>query len=271
VNEPNIWQAAVLGLMQGLSEFLPISSSAHLSLAPWVFDWPRPGLAFDVALHIGTLIAVGWYFRGEWIAIVRGAVRMMVGRRGPQDVHERTVVLIVVGTIPGGIGGLLLNDYAENVFRAPALTAVALIVMGTLLWLVDRAAPATRHLRDFTVRDALIVGFAQVAALVPGVSRSGATITAGRAIGADRPNAAFFSFLLSLPITTAAAAFKVPEAVEGVSSLTPMIVGIICAAVSGWAAIAFLLRLVRTHGYASFAIYRFAVGILILYLVFARS
>jgi undecaprenyl-diphosphatase len=142
--------------------------------------------------------------------------------------------------------------------------------MGVVLWLVDRSAPAVRHLKDFTVRDAVIVGLAQMAALVPGVSRSGATITAGRACGADRPNAALFSFLLSLPITAAAAAFKVPEAVRQVSSLTPMIVGVVCAAVSGWVAIAFLLRLVRTHGYGSFAVYRVAVGIAVLIVVFSR-
>lgn len=271
MNEPNIWQAAVLGLLQGLSEFLPISSSAHLSLAPWVFNWPTPGLAFDVSLHIGTLAAVAWYFRMQWIALTRGALRMIAGRRLPQDEQERTVVLIIIGTIPGGIAGLLLNDLADSVFRTPALTATALIVMGIVLWSVDRAAPATRELKDFTIRDALIVGFAQVAALVPGVSRSGATITAGRAIGADRSNAALFSFLLSLPITAAAAAFKVPEAVRGVSSMTPMIVGIVCAAVSGWAAIAFLLRLVRTRGYASFAIYRVVLGVAILALFFSRQ
>jgi undecaprenyl-diphosphatase len=270
VNEPSVWQAAVLGLLQGLSEFLPISSSAHLSLTPWVMNWPRPGLAFDVSLHIGTLVAVGWYFRGEWIAIARGAARMIVGRRGPRDVQERLVVMIIVGTIPGGIAGLLLNDYAENTFRQPALTAVALIVMGIVLWLVDRSAPAIRHVKELSVRDAALIGLAQVAALVPGVSRSGATIAAGRACGADRPNAAFFSFLLSLPITTAAAAFKVPEAVRGVTSLTPMIVGVVCAAVSGWLAIAFLLRLVRSHGYGSFAIYRVVIGVGVLLLVLAR-
>jgi undecaprenyl-diphosphatase len=271
VNEPSVWQAAVLGLLQGLSEFLPISSSAHLSLTPWLLNWPQPGLAFDVSLHIGTLVAVAWYFRGEWVALARGAGRMLAGRRGPQDVQERTVVFIIVGTIPGGIAGLLLNDYAEHAFRAPALTATALIVMGVVLWLVDRSAPAVRHLKEFTTRDAAIVGLAQVAALVPGVSRSGATIAAGRALGADRPNAALFSFLLSLPITAAAAAFKVPEAIRGVSSLTPMIVGVVCAAVSGWVAIAFLLRLVRTHGYGSFAIYRVVVGVAVLIVVFSRG
>lgn len=270
MSDPSVWQAAILGLLQGLSEFLPISSSAHLSLAPWVFNWPEPGLAFDVSLHVGTLVAVGWYFRGEWIALMHGALRMLKGRRGPQDVQERTVILIILGTIPGGIAGFLLNDIAENAFRTPALTATALIVMGIVLWYVDRTAPATRHLKDFRPRDAIAVGIAQVAALIPGVSRSGSTITAGRALGADRPNAALFSFLLSFPITAAAAIFKVPDAIRAESSLTPMIVGIVCAAVSGWLAIALLLRLVRTRGYASFAVYRVVVGIAVLLLVLAR-
>lgn len=271
MNDLAWWQAAVLGLLQGLSEFLPISSSAHLSLTPWAFGWPEPGLAFDVSLHVGTLLAVAWYFRAEWAALLRAAVRMLAERRGPRDDHERRAILLVVGTVPAGIGGLLLKDYAESVFRTPPLTATMLIVMGVVLWAVDRWAPARRPLASFGIRDALIVGAAQIAALVPGVSRSGATITAGRAIGADRGSAAVFSFLLSLPITIAAAAVKVPDAVRSAESLAPLAIGVVAAAVSGWAAIAFLLKLVRAYGYASFAWYRLALGIAVLVLYYTRG
>jgi undecaprenyl-diphosphatase len=271
VNEPTVWQAAVLGLLQGLSEFLPTSSSAHLSLTPWVFNWPAPGLAFDVALHVGTLAAVLWYFRREWIDLARAGARIVTGRGDFAATDERRAVLIVVGTIPAAVGGLLLNDYAETVFRTPALTASALIVMGLLLWMVDRHARSDRALTSFTVRDALLVGMAQVAALVPGVSRSGATITAGRALGADRGSAAVFSFLLSMPITAAAAMLKVPEAIAESGSLAPLITGVVCAALSGWLAIGGLLRFLRLRGYAVFAFYRFALGAAIFALIVARG
>jgi len=271
VTDIPLWQAAVLGILQGLAEFLPISSSAHLSLAPWAFHWPEPGLAFDVALHVGTLLAVLWYFRTEWIALASAALRMLTGGRGPRDVHERRALLLVVGTIPGGIGGYLLEKQAETVFRSPALTATMLIIMGIVLWAVDRWASSVKRLDQLTVRDAIIVGVAQVAALVPGVSRSGSTITAGRALGFDRESAAVFSFLLLMPITAAAAVLKVPHAIREASSLTPLIVGVACAAVSGWFAIAFLLRLVRTRGYGIFAVYRVVLGAAVLALVFARG
>lgn len=271
MNELSVWQAAVLGLVQGLAEFLPISSSAHLSLAPWLLGWPAPGLAFDVALHIGTLTAVGWYFRAEWAALARAALRLARRPGPPADDEERRVLLLVLGTVPGAVGGLLLNDYAETVFRAPQLTAVMLIVAGLLLWAVDRWAPSTRALAALTWRDALVVGLAQVCALVPGVSRSGATITAGRALGADRGSAAVFSFLLSMPITLAAAVKKTPEALAQLSSPLPLLVGILAAALSGWFAIAVLLRYVRSNGYGVFAAYRLLLGVGILLLLAQRG
>jgi undecaprenyl-diphosphatase len=271
VSDLEWWQAAVMGLLQGLTEFLPVSSSAHLSLTPWVFGWPAPGLAFDVALHVGTLAAVAWYFRGEWFSLARASLRLAMRGGRPADEHEWRVVLIILGTIPAAIGGVLLNDYAEQVFRAPALTASALIVMGAVLWLADRYAPAQRPLGALRMGDALLIGLAQVAALVPGVSRSGATITAGRALGATRETAAVFSFLLALPITAAAAAVKVPEAIAESASLAPLIVGVIAAAVSGWIAIAVLLSMVRERGYGVFAWYRLALGIAILWLVASRA
>jgi undecaprenyl-diphosphatase len=181
------------------------------------------------------------------------------------------VILLVVGTIPGGIGGVLLNKYAESIFRAPALIASTLIVMGIVLWAADRFSPSNRPLANLGIRDAIVVGVAQVAALVPGVSRSGATITAARGVGADRASAAVFSFLLSLPITAAAAAFKVPEAVRDSGSLLPLIIGVVCAAISGWMAIAMLLKLVRSRGYAVFAWYRLALGLAVLALVAVRG
>lgn len=264
----NVFHALVLGIVQGLAEFLPISSSAHLSLVPYVFGWEDPGLAFDVALHLGTLAAVLWYFRAEWLRLVKAGFDIVRTQRVSGDEQWRAV-FIVIATIPGAIGGLLLEKYAETVFRAPALTAVALIVMGGMLWAADRFAPQTRPLNALRWTDALLIGIAQVFALIPGVSRSGSTMTAGRALGLDRTAAATFSFLMSMPITAAAAVLKVPEAVrEGIT--LPIVVGILASAVSGWLAISVLLRYVSTRSFGVFAAYRLALGLAVLALIFVR-
>ena len=163
------WQALVLGILQGLAEFLPISSSAHLVLVPWAFGREDPGLAFDVALHAGSLIALLWYFRDEWVRLLKAAGRIVRQRaiRGPE---EQRLGYLVVATIPGAIAGLLFERAADRMFRAPALIATTLIIMGILLWLVDRANLAVRTLRDLQWRDAALIGVAQVFALIPGVS-----------------------------------------------------------------------------------------------------
>ena len=254
-----VFQAIVLGTLQGLSEFLPISSSAHLTLAPWLFGWPDPGLAFDVALHVGTLAAVLWFFRKEWARLAIAATQVVV-QRGVRTVEQRRAVFLVLATIPGGIGGLLLNDLAESAFRSPALIAGTLIGMGILLWLVDRLVPASRELDQMTWRDALVVGLAQVCALVPGVSRSGSTITAGRALRFDRQSAAVFSFLMSMPITAAAAIHEVPKAIEAGGFGAPLVAGVLASALSGWLAISVLLRYVSRNNYAVFAAYRLVLG-----------
>ena len=265
-----IFQALVLGVLQGLAEFLPISSSAHLALAPWVFGWPAPGLAFDVSLHVGTLLAVLVYFGREWIALVRAGIDVVVTRR-IDTAEKRLLLFLIAATIPGGIAGLLLEDLAETTFRAPALIATNLIVMGLVLWLVDRAARVHRPLAAMRFKDAVLIGLAQVFALAPGVSRSGATIAAGLALGLERASAARFSFLMSMPITLAAAAVKVPEAVAQSATLTPLVVGVIASGVSGFLAIAVLLRYVSRHNYGIFAVYRVLLGLTILWLVLARA
>ncbi|MEX2182562.1 MAG: undecaprenyl-diphosphate phosphatase [Gemmatimonadaceae bacterium] len=266
----SVWQAFVLGTLQGLTEFLPVSSSAHLSLTPWVLGWEPAGLGFDVALHLGTLVALLWYFRAEWALLAGGAVTLARNGR-PVDDPSRRALLIVIATIPAGIAGLLLGDLAETAFRAPIVTAIALIVMGALLWLVDAKAPRDRARETMTWRDALLVGIAQCLALVPGVSRSGATITAGRALGFDRSGAAVFSFLMSAPIILAAALFKVPAAVRETGITLPLLVGVTAAALSSWLAIAILLRYVSRRSYGIFAVYRFALGALILGLIATRG
>lgn len=255
--------------MQGLAEFLPISSSAHLALAPWALGWQDPGLAFDVALHLGTLVTVLWYFRKDWGALLL-STRRIVLRRAIETPEEWRVVFLIIGTIPGAIAGLLLEDLAETMFRAPALMASTLMIMGVLLWAADRFLPQARGLAQMSWRDALLVGIAQACALVPGFSRSGSTITGARLLRLDRTSAAVFSFLLSMPITAAAAVLKVPDAMaEGISP--PLIVGIVSAAVSSWLAISVLLKYVSRHSYGIFAVYRLLAGAAILATLAARG
>jgi undecaprenyl-diphosphatase len=264
-----VFQAVVLGLVQGLGEFLPISSSAHLVLAPWAFGWSDPGLAFDVALHVGTLVAVLWYFRAEWVKLSQSAFGLIRTRKADTDEKQR-FIFIVVATIPAAIGGLLLEDYAESTFRSPTLVAMTLIVMGIVLWAADRYAPQDRPLRSMRLKDAVLIGLAQVFALVPGVSRSGATMTAGRALKLDRQSAAMFSFLMSMPITAAAAVLKAPTLFRA-DDLTPLLLGIVASALSGWLAIAVLLRYVSRHSFGVFALYRIVLGAAVLALVAARG
>jgi undecaprenyl-diphosphatase len=265
-----VYQALVLGVLQGLAEFLPISSSAHLALAPWAFGWPEPGLAVDVALHVGTLVAVLVYFREEWIRLIVAAGEIVRTQR-IQTPEQRRVIYLIVATIPGGLAGVALNDYAESTFRSPLLIGSALAAMGVLLWIVDKARPATRPLESIRWSDAILVGIAQAFAILPGVSRSGATITAGRALELDRESAATFSFLMSMPIITAAAVFKVPHLLRAGGASLPLLVGVLAAAASGWLAIAFVMRYVRSHSYGIFAAYRIVLGVAVLILFFVRS
>ncbi len=253
-----IFQAIVLGVVQGLSEFLPISSSAHLALTPWLFGWDPPGLSFDVALHLGTLIALVWFFWQEWITLTR-AFFTVVRRRRVETESERRVMWVIIATIPGGIAGYLLQDYAKTMFRNPALIGFNLILMGIVLWAVDRGARQDRGLDKMRLRDAVVIGVAQMFAIVPGVSRSGSTITAGRALGFSRESAAVFSFLLSLPIIVAAVVFEGRHALDhGITA--PLVAGVISAAVSGWLAISVLLKFVARNSYGVFAAYRLLVG-----------
>ena len=264
------FQALVLGLIQGLSEFLPISSSAHLALTPWFFGWESGGLAFDVALHIGTLMAVAWYFRREWVALAKSGVNI-VRQRAVKTTDEWRLVFLIVATIPAAIAGLTVEDLAETTFRSPMLIAINLIVMGVLLWLVDRFSRMDRPLDQMRFKDALTIGLIQCLALVPGVSRSGSTITGGRLLGFDRQAAAVFSFLMSFPVTLAAAILKAPDAFTPGTETSTIFIGIAAAAVSSWAAIAVLLRFVSKHSFGVFAAYRLVLGAVVLLTLAARS
>ena len=267
-------EALLLGIVQGLTEFLPISSSGHLILVPWAQQYhflehhESFNKTFDVALHAGTLVAVLGYFRAEIVRLLRGLWRSLRGRtiEGPD---QRLAWAIVVATIPAVIAGGLGESFIEDHLGEPWQIAILLIFFGLLLGYADRR-PEREHLDGVGMRQGLYVGLAQVLALAPGVSRSGITITAGRFLGLDRDSAARFSFLLLAPVTAGAVVFKGYRAVSeglppGVAG--PMIVGTIAAAISGYLAIAGLLALVRRHSYDVFVVYRVLIGITVLLLI----
>jgi undecaprenyl-diphosphatase len=264
------FQAIALGIIQGLSEFLPISSSAHLTLAPWLLGWEDPGLAFDVALHFGTLLAVLWYFRMEWLTLIRAAFGILTTGR-IETPEKRRVVYLIIATIPGAIGGLILQSKAESAFRSPQIIAIALIVLGTVLWIVDKLVDQRRILGEMRWVDSLLIGLSQVIALIPGVSRSGATITTARGLRFDREAAAEFSFLMSMPIIAAAVVLEGPKALQQGGFSNELMSGVVASAISGWFAISILMRYVSRHSYGIFAAYRIILGIAVLAVVYARG
>jgi undecaprenyl-diphosphatase len=267
-------EALLLGVVQGLTEFLPISSSGHLIIVPWLQDYTflteneSFNKTFDVALHAGTLIAAIAFFRIEvWRLIISfiAAVR----KRAIETSEERLAVAIAIGTVPAVIAGGLASDFIDEHLGEPWMIAIQLIVFAALLDWADRKAQQ-RSLERTEVRDGIWIGLAQVLALAPGTSRSGITITAARFLGLDRDAAARFSFLLLIPIVAGATLFKGISAVhEGLPSgvAGPMVVGTLAAAISGYFAIVWLLRLVRTTSYRPFVLYRYAAGIAILIVI----
>ena len=262
-------RAAVLGLVQALTEFLPISSSAHLALAPRVMGERSESLTFDVALHLGTLTAVLAYFWRDYAQIAYASF-VELRRHGPRVARwhgpSRLGVYLAAATVPAVVIGGLFNDVFEDEARAPWLIGVLLIVFGVVLWVADRRPGTLTRLASITLPHALVVGSAQALALVPGVSRSGATLTAGRLMGFDRETAARFSFLLSGPVVLAAATYRLGEAVTGEERLDwgPLIVGIVVSAVAGMAVIRWLLGYLRGHSVGPFVWYRVALGVAVL-------
>jgi undecaprenyl-diphosphatase len=262
------WEALLLGIVQGLTEFLPISSSGHLILVPWLQDYrflldnSDFNKTFDVALHAGTLIAAIAYFRVEVVRFTAGALRVL--RRGRiEDADERVAIAIAIGTIPAVIAGGLGESFIEDHLGQPWLIAILSILFALLLFWAD-SRPQRRPIDTVQLRDGLYVGLAQVLALAPGTSRSGITITMGRYLGLDRDSAARLSFLFLIPVVFGATIYKAAKAIheglpDGVAG--PMIIGTVAAAVSGYLAIAWLLRLVRTPSYTPSVVYRIAIGI----------
>jgi undecaprenyl-diphosphatase len=254
-----------MGLVQGLGEFLPISSSAHLVLVPWLFKWHDPGLTFDIALHIGTLIAVIAYFWRDWVKLIRGAFQ------GTKSKEGRLFWYLVLATIPGAIMGLLLEEKAETVFRNPVLIAVMLIVLGVILYWADRKGRKLTDVNNISLGQSLMIGISQALAIIPGVSRSGITMTTGLLLGLTREGAARFSFLLSAPVIFGAGLIKVPDILANPGMInTPFLIGMLVSALSGAASIGFLLKYVQKKDFLPFVWYRFLLGSVVLLVALMR-
>ncbi len=283
-------QAIVLGLVQGLTEFIPISSSAHLIIVPWLFGWTDPALtslSFDVALHLGTLLALLAFFAADWVRLLRAGILSVLERRIGDDVDRRLAWLLVIGSIPGGIAGVLAESKIEAWFHPTVggISPVAMFVMagiiallGLALFLAERLARHTRKIDRLTLKDSIVVGLAQALAVFPGVSRSGSTITAGLADGLERETAARFSFLLSAPIIAGAGAKSLLEISRAVASgglarteLVLFPIGFVAAAVSGFLCIRYLLRYLQQHSTDAFVYYRWALAIVIVVVAWLRA
>ena len=260
-------QIVVLAIVQGLTEFLPISSSGHLVLVPYLVEWTDQGLAFDVAVHFGSLIAVCLFFREDITGLLRGGVRILGGDlESPQSTMALAIAL---GTIPAAAAGLLFASWIETNLRDPSIIVYTLAGYGILMALADRFAKREKSITEIRIRDALVIGVAQAFALVPGTSRSGVTITAGRLLGFERQDAARFSFLLSAPVILLATVYKGAELVLGDTAVAwgQLALGVVVSAIVAYLSIDFFMRFVSRIGLAPFAIYRLALAGLILYVL----
>jgi undecaprenyl-diphosphatase len=268
---PELWQAAVLGVVQGLTEFLPVSSTGHLILVPALFGWHGgviDSLQFDVALHLGTLVALLAVFWRDWLTLIVAALGS-IARRSLADRQARLAWLIVLGTIPGALAGALLQRQVETTLRSAVVIGAAMVLVALLLALVDRLARQTRDEYSLGAAGAIAVGVGQALALIPGVSRSGATIATGLGLGMVRSSAARFSFLLSTPIIAGALAKEgLDVARQGLGSAEAPVfaIGIVTAGISGYFCIRFLLAYLRRHSLMPFVVYRLVVGSAVLWL-----
>jgi undecaprenyl-diphosphatase len=269
----SLFQAIILAIVQGLTEFLPVSSTAHLVLFPWLLHWPDPGQAFDVALHAGTLLAVLIYFVRDWVELTLAGLGFNYGGRGGPSAVEHNRKLfwyLVAATIPGGIAGFLFEHTIEEHLRNPVYIAGAMIGIGLLMWYAEHVGRRDRGLERIGLGDAMVIGTAQALALFPGVSRSGITITEGLFRGLTREASARFSFLLSAPLIAGAAAHDLPKLIKLHHAgqidlpLSTLLISVAISAIVGFLVIAFFLQYLRTRALKIFVYYRIVFGIVIL-------
>ncbi len=275
--------AAILGTVQGLTEFLPVSSSAHLILVPWILGWRPEGITFDVSLHLGTAVAILAYFWREWVLLAEEVLRGLLERKPLGNPQRRLAWYLVLGTIPAMIVGLCFEKYVEANFRSPLISVANLVIFAVFLYVAERTGRQSRTLEQFSLSDSIWVGASQALALIPGVSRSGITIGTSLLRDVDRPSAARFSFLLSTPIIVGAALlqgwhlfeavrnpaiFAAKHALIGPVEIhwTALVVGTVCAAVVGFLCIRYFLRYIQSHNFVPFVVYRIVLAAVVLIL-----
>ncbi len=282
-----IFQALVLGIVQGFTEFIPISSSAHLIIVPWLFQWNEPSLSFDIALHLGTLVALIVFFARDWGRLIRTGIASIVERKIGDDPQRRLAWLVLIACIPGGIAGVLFESKIEELFHQPntpispwamIVMAVIIVLLGTILYIVERVAKHRRTLNHLTLKDSLIVGFSQALSIFPGISRSGSTITGGLSTGLRREDAARFSFLLAAPLIAGAGLLSIKDIYDKIqagamanSEILIFVLGFLAAAVSGYLCIKFLLRFLQRNSTDIFVYYRWSLAVIIVIVALVRG
>lgn len=260
----NIAQALILGVIQGMTELLPISSSAHLNIIPWMLGWTNSALfnidfeAFDVALHFGTLLAIVIFFAKDWIELIKGGYKQVIKKE--KSFEGKMFWYLVIATIPGGIIGFVLDKFVGNKLETPIIIALALIIMGIILYVVDKKAKSNIKYENMTLKQTFLIGLSQCLAFIPGVSRSGITMTTGRLMGIERQSVAKYSFLLSTPIVFAATVLKFKDFVFSI----PFFIGVFASFIVGIFVIKFLLEYLKKGNFKIFAIYRVIFGIIII-------
>ena len=265
--------AAILGIVQGLTEFLPISSSAHLIVIPWLLGWKPEGLEFDVALHLGTSVSILAFFWKDWMKLGREALRGLKEKRPFGNADRKLLWFLVVGTIPAAVVGVVFEEAIEGYLRSPLVTVFTLVLFAILLLIAEKASQKDRTIDSFSWFDAIYIGIAQAVALIPGVSRSGITITAALSRNCDRTNAARFSFLLSTPVIVGAGLLEAygllqKTQISGTgfneAQWTVMAVGVAASSITGFFCIRYFLKFIQSHSFISFIIYRCILACIIL-------
>lgn len=264
-------QSIILGAIQGITEFFPISSTAHLVLVPWFLSWKDEGLAFNVALHMGSLISIIYYFRRDWVLIIREFLKCLTKLSFSGSPSGRMGLYLIIATIPGGLAGILFEGYASGVLRNPLYVAFSLSIFGVLLYVSDRYSKKNKSTEEMSLIDCIIIGISQAFAIIPGVSRSGVTITGAMFRGYKRDEAAKFSFMLAAPLIAGAGVFESRHLDPASVVSVPFLTGIIDSAVFAFLAIKYLLRFVRRRSYTVFVVYRLVLAVIIVFIYLYKS
>lgn len=266
----DLLQSIILGAIQGITEFFPVSSTAHLVLLPWFFSWTDQGLPFNVALHMGSLIAIIYYFWRDWILIIKEFLQSVLKGSFEGRPNGKTGLYLVIATVPGALAGLLFEEYAAGLLRHPLSIAFSLSFFGVILYFSDRVSKKNKTVGEMNIVDCIIIGLSQALAIIPGVSRAGITITGAMFRNLNREEAAKFSFLLGAPLIAGAGVFEARHLEYSAVMSVPFIAGVLATAVFAFLAIKYLLRFLRRSSYTVFVIYRLGLAVLIAFLYLTR-